>query len=161
MATKKQEAKFNPLTNKISSQLIKMSNDQLAKRYLTKNLNININEELSNCLNDYYYDENNVKNNKYEKIAKIIGANLDRFCYTVVNKICGFLKDDGYGLNVRNICEDFEQILQQIPKELFAKISASSTKLTLYIAQISDFFFKLVVEKALYKETEDVFSEEF
>ena len=159
MATKKQEAKFNPLTNKISSQLIKMSNDQLAKRYLTKNINIDINQELFTCLNDYYFDENHVKNNKYPQIAAIQGPNLDKFCNTLVFKIDNPLKKEGYRLNIRNICEDFEQILQQTPNEVFIDIT-TATELTSYIAQICNFFSKLVLKKAFLKETEDIFAQD-
>ena len=159
MATKKEEAKFNPLKNQFSSQLIKMSNDQLAKRYLTKNLNIDINKELDTCLNDYYFDENNVKNNKYPKIAAIQGPNLDKFCNTLVFKIDNTLKNEGYRLNIRNICEDFEKILQQSPKEVFINIT-TATELTPYVAQICNFFSKLVLKKAFLKETEDIFSQD-
>ncbi len=156
MAENNQEYLFDPEKSRTANKLLNMSCDELAERYLLPNpaKTKNLHEELKRTLNLHTPDDSDYR---FPLLASLMGVNLDAICVCLVRKVESIITDDGYKLNIVQICEDYENILRENLKETKRSVATQQKTATPFIQQTIKFISYLLLNKAYFKDVSAVY----
>ena len=141
-----QYIKFKPSYSKKAMELMNMSNDELAKRYLKKKTSAS--PKFKSAFLAEVNDANEEDIVKHGRMYSIAGANLN-YIYSALSKRATKINDMGYEFRMDNVVDDLEALLSYDDKEV-DKMNYDTAPLTVYTTEIAYFFaMEILTEKAI------------
>ncbi|MFQ6752065.1 MAG: hypothetical protein ACLRFL_00670 [Clostridia bacterium] len=127
---------FKPSRSKKASELMNMSDDELARRYLKKKTSSS--PRFKSAFLDEVNDADEEGYATHWRMYSIAGANLDHI-YSQLCKKVNKINDLGYEFRMGNVVGDIESLLSYDDKEV-DKVSYDTAPLSVYTTEIAHFY---------------------